>query len=282
MPESLSIATPDGPRRCLAVRPAGGGPLPVVVVLHGAGATAAWTLDETGLAEAARRHGFLAVLPEGSRLDPARPPGFLVNPQVWNDASPHARSVADDVGFLDALLDELPRRYPLDRRRVYLAGFSNGAGLAFRYAAERSRRLAALAALAGYCWVPRPQPERAVPTLYLVGDSDPLVPLDGGEVVSPWGGLLPRPPVRHTLRRWADALGCPPEPRRVEDADGVRVEHFGPGRDGAVLEAYTVAGLGHHWPGGRGQLKPRLAGPPSDRVRANELLWDFFRRHGLP
>ena len=39
----------------------------------------------------------------------------------------------------------------------------------------------------------------------------------------------------------------------------------------------TVDGLGHHWPGGKGRLNPRIAGPPSDRVNGTELVWEFFK-----
>ena len=106
----------DGrPRRYLVHRPAGrddGAPLPVVVVLHGTGATAAWTLGDTGWADKADREGFLVVLPDGLRPDLAKPPHFVDNPQVWNDGSPKLvpnEPEGDDVGFIDA---DARRRWP--------------------------------------------------------------------------------------------------------------------------------------------------------------------------
>ena len=78
-------------RRFLVHRPANRGddaPLPVVMVLHGAGATAAWTLGDTGWADKSDREGFLVVLPEGLRPDLTKTPHFVDNPQVWNDGSP--------------------------------------------------------------------------------------------------------------------------------------------------------------------------------------------------
>jgi polyhydroxybutyrate depolymerase len=273
-----------GPRPYLLHAPAGWdgrSALPVVMVLHGAGGTPEWALDETGWAATADRHGFLVVLPEGTRRAPDELANFLRNPPVWNDGSPRAalgQPGVDDVAFLGAVLDDVAARHRTDGR-VCLTGFSNGAGMAFRFAAERPERLTALAPVAGYCWVQGPAPVRPVPTLYLIGDRDPLVPLAGGEVTVPWGGPPEhRPPVADTLARWARLLGLFPDATPVSDQDGVRVERYGQGEDGAVLEAWTVEGLGHHWPGGKGQLSRRLAGPPSRRVRANEVIWDFFRR----
>ena len=43
--------------------------------------------------------------------------------------------------------------------------------------------------------------------------------------------------------------------------------------DGAVY----VDGLGHHWPGGKGQLNPRVAGPPADHLNGVEAVWAFCR-----
>jgi polyhydroxybutyrate depolymerase len=114
-----------------------------------------------------------------------------------------------------------------------------------------------------------------------VGDSDPLVPLAGGDVTSLWNGRVEsRPPVAAVLASWAERLGLPPEPVVTSERDGVTVAEFGPGK-GVEFVWVTVAGLGHHWPGGRGRLNPEVFGPPSDRLRANDRIWEFFRRHAL-
>ena len=110
----------DGrPRRYLVhVPPDRGGALPAVVVLHGAGGTAAWTLGETGLADKADREGFLVVLPEGLRPDLTKPPHFLDNAPVWNDGSPPlvpGEPQADDVGFVNAVLDAVRAEFPSTR-----------------------------------------------------------------------------------------------------------------------------------------------------------------------
>jgi polyhydroxybutyrate depolymerase len=260
--------------------------MPVVILLHGAGGTAKWTLEETGFASTSNREGILLVLPEGTRADPDRPPGFLDNPQVWNDKSGHGMAGprhADDVGFIRALLDRVEAEFPVDPRQIYVTGFSNGACMTFCLATELSERIAAVAPVAGHLRLSDPRPAVARPTLFLIGAADPLVPLEGGTIRSPWDGReFRRPAVADTLRRWALALGCGPEPTKGRTEIGVQITEYGPCRDGASLTAYVIDGLGHHWPGGRGRLNRRFAGPPSDRVRANDVIWDFFRRHPQP
>ena len=120
-----------------------------------------------------------------------------------------------------------------------------------------------------------------MPTLFLLGDADLLIPVAGGPVRVPWGNrTVVRPPIRDTLSRWAAALVCGPGSALDAEPDGLTRERFA-APPGSAFEAVTVPGLGHHWPGGKGQFNPRLAGPTSDRLDANREIWSFFRRHRL-
>jgi len=252
---------------------------PVVVMLHGAGGTGQWMLLETRWDEEAERGKFVVVLPNATLPQPDLPLQFFKNPQVWNDGSglpPASWVQVDDVAFLRALLDDLPKRVPADSKRIYVTGFSNGASMAFRLGVELADRIAAIAPVAGYCWQRQPKPERTVPAVYLVGDKDPLVPLAGGAMDTPWGKQVRKPPVREALARWSTLSGGPAEPVSIHSEGGITIEHFGP-----TLDARTIPGLGHHWPGGRRGLSQRIAGPYSDRVNATKLIWEFFREHKL-
>ncbi len=211
------------------------------------------------------------MYPEGTSPAPAQPPSFLNNPLRWNDGSPNG-STADDVGFLEAMLDELASSF--GQVPVFLSGFSNGGGMTYRFASERAGRIDAIAPVAGLCWID-PHPVRPVPSLCIMGTRDPLVPLRGGNIRSPWDSRLARrPPVRESFERWARAIGCSEVPTSRAHAESVTVDTYtGP----VHCELMLVEDLGHHWPGGKGQLNPRIAGHPSRAIDATEVIWNFFQ-----
>jgi polyhydroxybutyrate depolymerase len=258
--KSITVPTEAGERHYLFHAPVGfDQPLPLVLMLHGTGGTAKFAAEETRLDEFGEQVGFATAYPEGLPVNPALPARFLTNPQRWNDGATkpgdllHTR--LDDVAYLTSVIQDALVRGPCDPQRVYITGFSNGAGMAFRLAAERAELIAAMAPVAGYCHVKEPRP---VPTLYLIGDADPLIPMNGGPVRVPWGNrVIQRPRIEDNLANWRDAV------------------------KGAEFVMEIIPGLGHHWPGGMAQLNPRIGGPPVDTVNANEKIWEFLKRHRL-
>lgn len=90
-----------------------------------------------------------------------------------------ARPVLDDVAYLDRVLAQVQRTRPVDRRRVFLVGFSNGGMMAYRYACARPGVLAAMAVVASTSATPGCHPSRALPVLALHGARDDIIPLAG-------------------------------------------------------------------------------------------------------
>src|SRR5262249_53386956 len=115
--------------------------------------------------------------------------------------------------------------------------------------------------------------------LYMIGADDPMIPPFGGEVTSPWTGkMTKRPSAFEGLDRGALLMGCATERGVIKDDKGIRVEEY-PGL--AEYREMIGSGLGHHWTGGRGRFKNKLAGEPSNRIDANKVIWEFFLRHQL-
>ena len=96
-------------------------------------------VDMADLTEAAtlvRDHGITVLLPSSSN-------------GRWNFGSAAFAGVIDDVSFLDQVIDDALRRFPIDPRRIYMGGYSNGAQMTQRYICDRTGRIAAGAVIAG-------------------------------------------------------------------------------------------------------------------------------------
>ena len=251
--------------------------IPLVIMFHGTGGTAAWAEEETGWSNLAARKGFAVAYPEGLPPDPTKPPKFLTNPPVWHDGSfPDFGVQLRDREFVGTMLDVIAAEAPIDPTRIYATGFSNGAGMTFACATFLADRIAAIAPVAGHCWIENPRPVRPVPTFAIYGKDDPIIPTLGGQISTPWGQTY-KPSVVETLRKWAHAIGCGQTPEVIQETAQTVLEAYPAGADAERFLALTVNGLGHHWPGGLGRLSERIAGKPSAAVNACERIWEFFR-----
>ena len=126
--------------------------------------------------------------------------------------------------------------------------------------------------------------EPSVAMIYITGTADPLNLIEGGVPKLATGGsdkvrAKAKPPVRDSILKWAKMLGCPATPRNTSEANGVRTAIYGPGRDDAEVVYITVEGLGHTWAGGKSLLPEFMVGKLSDKIRATDVIWEFFQKH---
>lgn len=261
-------------------------PVPVVIMLHGFGGTGLSAAKETGWSAKAERESFMVIYPEASRPDPLKPQNFRKNPQAWNDGSGRfhaAEKKMDDVRFIAKILDQVLLEFRVDSDRIFVTGFSNGASMAFRLGAELSQRIAVAAPVSGTCWIDHPEPRRAISICYITGLADPLNPIDGGFPKLAIGGKeqggVAKPPVQSFIDRWVKSLGCQEETQFDDTTSGVRKRVYGSGRASSEVMFITVEGLGHHWPGGVSQVPNFLVGKASDKLKATDVLWEFFKSH---
>ena len=157
--------------------------MPAVIMLHGGGGNAENTIKQTGWAAKSDSSGFIAVFPNALPPNPSRRSSFVFNPQLWNDGSDRfypEHTERNDVSYLLALVSDLKQHLKIDERRVYLTGFSNGASMTFLAAAELPDLFAAIAPVAGACWIEPDFSKISMSMLYLTGTADPLNPIDGG------------------------------------------------------------------------------------------------------
>jgi polyhydroxybutyrate depolymerase len=266
--------------------------LPLVLMLHGMGGTAANAVRETAWSVKAEQEGFVLAYADASRPDPQRPASLRNNPPAWNDGSGRFHAGAqqvDDTGFIRKLIDQVSAQQSIDPRRVYVTGFSNGASMAFRVGAELADRVAAIAPVAGASWAEAPQPVRGLSLIYLTGTADPLNPLEGGfpKLGQREQGGRAKKPVAEMIGTWTRALQCQPAKdlsaaNANDNANGVQTRSFGGCKDGAEVVVITVEGLGHIWAGGESRLPEFMVGKPTNKLKATDVIWDFFRSHPMP
>ena len=82
------------------------------------------------------------------------------------------RDSVDDVGFILGVVDRIATKLPVNPNRVYVAGFSAGARMAYHVACRAAPRIAAIAVLSGSIRDDRCHAARSVPLIAFHGTAD--------------------------------------------------------------------------------------------------------------
>jgi polyhydroxybutyrate depolymerase len=241
---------------------------PLVFVLHPSGGDAAGMRRYSNYEfdELADKHGFLVVYPDG--FD-----------NTWNDCragSPFSskRLKIDDAGFIKSLLDLEVTAHAVDRKRVFAAGWSNGAQLAYRLALEYPEDFAGIAAVSASVPVKENldcgQADKPIPVMIVNGTADPINPYRGGMVSlggAKLGNVLSS---EGTAKYWAKLLGVttPPQIAMLLHKGGpTSVQSMSWLKDSTpVVVLYSVQNGGHAVP---------LEGEDLD---SPVVIWDFFSK----
>jgi polyhydroxybutyrate depolymerase len=255
--------------------------VPLILVLHGGGGTADKIEKGSCYNEIADREKSIVVYPQGYK-------------NQWNDGRnvesiPTQRLNTDDVGFINALIDTLCRHYPVDIRRIYATGPSNGGFMSTRLGCELGNKLAAIAPvistfpkqLMEYC-----HPVRPMPVLLINGTADPLVPYNGGFVSfgkETRGEVLS---TDETISFWVNNNKCNPAPVKTtlqdpDKNDGCWAEKYvyKGSNDGGEVILIRINGGGHTIPGGKQYMPKRMVGNVCGDFVAEEMIWEFFKSH---
>jgi phospholipase/carboxylesterase len=132
--------------------PAGNGPHPTIVALHGWGASA---FDLVGIAPYLAGGRFQMICPQGALDVPldGGASGFGWFPLSGTQPT-GAAAISDAAASVLRFVDAASTRYAVDPRKLVVLGFSQGGVLAYLIALRNPQRFAALAALSS--WLPPP------------------------------------------------------------------------------------------------------------------------------
>lgn len=225
--------------------------LPLLLVLHGGGGDGDRIRAASGLGELAVRQGFVVVFADGTG-----PAGRLL---TWNSGGIPVYAAdrdVDDVGFLRAVVADVQRRVPIDARRVFAAGHSNGGMMCHRLAREAADVFAGIAVVAGAMNFTAADAETPIAVLLVHGTEDRHVRYEGGTPKESVGraGERTDASVQQAIDYYIarnDLLGYP-----ETQLDGkVRIDDYrkprGERHDAAPVRVITLDGGGHAWPGAR-------------------------------
>ncbi|HTL71562.1 MAG TPA: PHB depolymerase family esterase [Candidatus Eisenbacteria bacterium] len=248
---------------------------PVVFVFHGAGGNAENAMRMTGMNRRADEKRFIAVYPNGTgRL---KDPGLTWN--AWACCGEAFAGKVDDVGFVRELIARLERDYPVDPKRIFATGISNGGMLCYRLACELSDRFAAVAPVAGAMDTDDPRPSEPVSLIIFHGTEDKHIRYDGGEPDRQFDRQKRvDKPVSYAVNFWVKYDGCNPVPADSRTQNVARTTYSG-GRNGTEVTLYALQGFGHAWPGDEGELRGGGAESPAQEISATDLIWEFFDTH---
>jgi polyhydroxybutyrate depolymerase len=271
--------------------------LPLVLNLHGATQNALLQEAQSGTDASSDRHGYLVAYPDGTRIAAKLAPdpvakeaqyGFNAGACCGLPAEKHV----DDVSFLLRVISDIAARTPVDLRRVYVTGMSNGGMMAYAMAAQASTYIAAIASVAGQVEQLGIAPTQPVPTMEFHSVDDPIAKYEG----VPNNDPKLRYSVIEGVQQWVKADGCDntPHPDKTikgtgasEGLTATRVAYTGC-KGGAQVVLWQLTGSGHVWPGAPFNTGPEKTwilegvGRGTTLIDANELMWQFFLRHALP
>ena len=277
--------------------------LPVIFAIHGGGgnrrSAASVTCPDGDVGDPqcfpilARTHGFAVVLPDGTGTRPVH------NVRTWNAgggskgfncaSGAACASGIDDIRYFRELLAELRQTIPVDDRRIFATGLSNGAAMSHRLACELPEEIAAIvavggtnqfAAVGGRCGEP-------VPVLQIHGTEDPCWSYDQSDgtcIGSEDNGI--KLGVNESMEVWRTINGCSTDV--IEEA----IENRAPS-DGttsvrktwqgcrAELSLIRIQGGGHTWPNGDEYLDSDRIGRV-ERDFGSEVVVEFFLDHPKP
>jgi len=150
-------------------------PAPLLILLHSASTSGAHQERYMKLGPIAKKSGIIYIAPDGTMSPEGK--------RFWNASKSCCNKFkqdVDDVAYINSLIEEISAKTPVDPKRIYLIGHSNGAFMSYTFACK-TNRVAAIVAIAGAMDVnPECTPSSPVSLLDIHGTADKTIKVNGG------------------------------------------------------------------------------------------------------
>ena len=261
---------------------------PLLIALHGLSGWDLQLMDNTAFNNLAEANNFIVVYPNGTG-EKLGDRGI----RSWNggqvglcttgNCPPSQISKIDDVGYISNLIDDVSSRYPIDPKRVYLTGHSNGSQLAQRLACQLSNKITAVAVVAGHLALDTCNPDSPVSLLQIYGTEDTLNPENGGTAKISFGIYsyeFNSKGVMKSVQAMALANGCSSnysQNNNLTNKD-LTIYTWHGCKNGVVVSSIRISGASHAWMGRPAQSADsiKLSGEPYMKIDASKVIWAFL------
>ena len=246
-------------------------PIPLVIVLHGAGEDSITMQLTTQFADFGEESGYFVVFPNGVS-------------NGWDyleaDDQQPLETHVDDVGFISKLIDTLIAEYAVDEERIYLIGYSNGALLALRLGCDLAERLDGVVSIAGtysYEMIRHCAGQPPVPILFVWGTEDSAFPTGGYVIEQENGRIRSSFSLAQTRSYLITHYGCETRPQaiRIESESSpypVVSETYSDCIDGSTARLLVLVDHDHGFP-----IAPRMMLADGTFGSTQEAIWDFIQ-----
>jgi len=238
--ESLQVGTLT--RQMIVYAPGVKQNSPLVISMHGMNQTMTNQKEQTQFQSVAAANNFVLVFPQGLN-------------NTWQLYG------TTDTDFILAIIDEMYKRYGIDRDRVYLSGFSMGGMMTYYAATMIADKIAAFAPVSGFLMSgPNTNSSRPIPIIHVHGADD---------------GYVTYSSVQSHIDAWVKRNGCPstpvitkPYPSNIPTSLSSK-KYYGPGKEGVEVVFISVAGVGHWYSDNSGG------------VFTSQDIWNFCKNYSL-
>ena len=213
---------------------------PLIIQMHGYNQDAAYQKNAAKWESIADTGRFVVVFPNGEG-------------KAWDISGDK------DLNFIKAIINEMNNKYGIDKKRVYVSGFSMGGMMSYHVANKLGDQIAAIAPVSGGGGVN--SPKRAMPIMHTHGTSDDVVNYNS---------------TVNTVKSWVSAQKCSSSSQKIKPYPSTKpgsaasLEIWSGCNDGVEVRLLTIEGKGHWY-----SMDEAVS------VNTSVEIWNFVKNYSL-
>ena len=213
---------------------------PLIIQMHGYNQDAAYQKNAAKWESVADTGRFVVVFPNGEN-------------KSWDISGDK------DLNFIKAIINEMNNKYGIDKKRVYVSGFSMGGMMSYHVANKMGDMIAAIAPVSG--GGSPSSPKRAMPIMHTHGTSDDVVNYNS---------------TVNTLKSWVSAQKCSSSSQKIKpypstkSGSAASLEIWSGCTDNVEVRLLTIEGKGHWY-----SMDEAVS------VNTSVEIWNFVKNYSL-